>query len=72
MDKKMYNTWMTITILVLGVIGLIFILVSIFDSGAGTTALIIGLLFVAAGTLLNIIRLRQNKTAETERNDEHV
>ena len=72
MDKKMYNTWMAITTLVLGVIGLIFILVSVFDSGAGTTALIIGLLFVAAGTVLNIIRLRQTKTAETGRNDEHV
>ena len=35
MDKKLYNTWMTITALVLGIIGLAFILVSIFDSGAG-------------------------------------
>ena len=46
MDKKLYNTWMTITALVLGIIGLAFILVSIFDSGAGSSVLIIGLLFV--------------------------
>ena len=44
MDKKLYNTWMTITALVLGIIGLAFILVSIFDSGAGSSVLIIGLL----------------------------
>ena len=61
MDKKLYNTWMTVTGLVLGIMGLAFILVSIFDSGASTWALIIGLLFVAAGTLFNAIRLRRSK-----------
>lgn len=61
MDMKLYNTWMTVTGLALGVIGLAFVLVSIFDSGASTLALMIGLLFIAAGNLLNVIRLRQKK-----------
>ena len=61
MDKKLYNTWMTITSLVLGIMGLVFILVSIFDAGATKLALIIGLLFIALGTLLNVIRLRAGK-----------
>ena len=61
MDRKMYNTWMTVTALVMGIVGLAFILVSIFDSGASTLALMIGLLFVAAGNLFNIIRLQQNR-----------
>ena len=75
MDKKLYNTWMTITALVLGIIGLAFILVSIFDSGARTLALILGLLFVAAGTVLNIIRmreLRRSGKSGTDRRNEHV
>ena len=58
MDKKMYNTWMTITSLVLGIMGLIFILVSIFDEHADTWVLMVGLLFVAAGNLFNVIRMR--------------
>ena len=63
MDKKLYNTWMTITALVLGIIGLAFILVSIFDSGAGSSVLmlIIGLLFVVVGNLFNVIRMQQNR-----------
>ncbi len=61
MDRKLYNTWMTITSLVLGIMGLAFILVSIFDSGAGNWALIIGLLFVVLGNLFNVIRMQQNK-----------
>lgn len=61
MDKKLYNTWITVTGLVLGIIGLAFILVSIFDSGASALVLIIGLLFVAAGSLFNVIRLQQAK-----------
>ena len=61
MDKKLYNTWMTITALVLGIIGLAFIMVSIFDSGAGSSVLIIGLLFVVVGNLFNVIRMQQNR-----------
>ena len=61
MDKKLYNTWMTITALVLGITGLAFILVSIFDSGAGSSVLIIGLLFVVVGNLFNVIRMQQNR-----------
>ena len=66
MDKKMYNTWMTVTSLVLGIMGLIFILVSIFDSGASTSVLMVGLLFIAAGNLFNVIRLQQNKKSQEE------
>ena len=66
MDKKMYNTWMTITSLVLGIMGLAFILISIFDAGAEKWALIIGLLFVALGNVLNYIRMRQNRGAREE------
>ena len=75
MDRKLYSTWMTIAALVLGLVGLAMILVSIFDSGAGTLALILGLLFVAAGTVLNIIRmreLRRSGKAGTDRRNEHV
>ncbi len=61
MDKKLYNTWMTITSLALAIIGLAFVLVSIFDSGAGTLVLTVGLLFIALGNLLNLIRMRQAK-----------
>ena len=61
MEKKLYNTWMNITCLALGTIGLAFILTSIFDANADSTVLMIGLLFVAAGNILNWVRLRQNK-----------
>ena len=61
MDKKLYNTWMTIASLALSIIGLAFVLVSIFDSGAGTLVLTVGLLFIALGNLLNLIRMRQAK-----------
>ena len=66
MDKKLYNTWMTTTALVLGIMGLAFILVSIFDPGASTSVLIVGMLFVAAGNLFNAIRLQQNKRSREE------
>jgi hypothetical protein len=46
---------------VLGIICLAFILVSIFDSGAGSSVLIIGLLFVVVGNLFNVIRMQQNR-----------
>ena len=61
MDKKLYSTWMTVTSLVLGIMGLAFVLVSIFDAGASTSVLMVGLLFIAAGNLFNVIRLRQKK-----------
>ena len=66
MDRKLYNTWMTITGLVLGILGLAFVLVSIFDSGAGSSVLIIGLLFVVLGNLLNVIRMQQNRKNQEE------
>jgi hypothetical protein len=46
--------------------GLAFILVSIFDESATKSVLIIGLLFVAAGSLFNGIRLRRNKKEQGE------
>lgn len=59
--NKMYSTWLTVSVLATGIIGLIFILVSIFDAGATNSVLIIGLLFVALGNVFNIIRMQQNK-----------
>ena len=64
MDKKLYNTWMTVTSLVMAVIGLAFILVSIFDAGAGTSVLAVGMAFIALANLLNFIRIRQGKKEE--------
>ena len=64
MDRKLYNTWMTVTALVMAIIGLVFILVSIFDSGASSTVLIVGLLFVVIGNVINILRMRQNRKPE--------
>ncbi len=61
MDKKLYSTWMNIASLVLGIMGLAFILTSIFDANADSTVLMTGMLFVAAGSILNIVRMRQNK-----------
>ena len=69
MENKLYNTWMTITSLVLGIIGLAFVLVSVFDAGASALVLAVGLLFIAAGNLLNMIRIRQ---AKKERSEQHV
>ena len=51
-DMKFYNTWMTITCFVLGIMGLAFILTSIFDANAGNTVLVIGLLFAAVGNIV--------------------
>lgn len=61
MDKKLYNTRMNITCLALGIIGLAFVLTSIFDANADSTVLMDGLLFVVVGNILNLVRLRQNK-----------
>ena len=61
MDKKLYNTWMAVTSLVMGMIGLAFILVSVFDESASRSVLLVGMLFVVAGNLFNVIRLQQNK-----------
>ena len=66
MEKKLYNPWMTVTSLVLGIMGLAIILVSIFDSGASTSVLMAGLLFIAAGNLFSVIRLQQNKKNQEE------
>ena len=61
MDKKMYNTWMTVTILALEIIGLAFLLVSIFDSGAPTSVLAVGLLFIVLGNVFNLKRVQAMK-----------
>ena len=66
MDRKLYNTWMTVTSLVLAVIGLVFIFVSIFDSGASASVLIVGLLFVVAGSVFSVIRHHQNEKSREE------
>lgn len=66
MDRKMYNTWMTITSLALGIVGLAFVLVSVFDAGATTAVLAVGLLFIALGNVLNVIRMRQNRKGGEE------
>ena len=66
MDKRMYNTWMMVTSLVLAVIGLVFILVSIFNDHAGTSVLIAGMFFEVLANLFNIIRMRQNKKNQEE------
>ena len=52
---------MNITCLELGIIGLAFVLTSIFDANADSTVLMDGLLFVVVGNILNLVRLRQNK-----------
>ena len=65
-DKKLYNTWMAITSLVLGILGLAFVLVSILDSGAGSLVLIVGLLFIVLGSLFNVIRMQQNRKRQEE------
>ena len=61
MDRKRYNIWMAVISLVLGINGLAFILISIFKPDAGNIILIIGLLSVALGSILNMIRIRQSK-----------
>ena len=70
MDRKMYNTWMTVTGLVLGILGLLFILVSIFDANATKSVLTVGLLFIALGNLFNVIRMRQNRKAREEKEEQ--
>ena len=64
MDQKLYNTWMTVTTLVMAVIGLVFILVSMFDAGAGTSVLAVGMLFIALANLMNFIRIRRSRKEE--------
>ena len=61
MDRKRYNIWMAAISLVFGINGLAFILVSIFKPDSGNIFLIIGLLSVALGSILNIIRMQQSK-----------
>ena len=61
MDRKQYNIWMAVISLVLGINGLAFILISIFKPDAGNIFLIIGLLCLALGSILNMIRIRQSK-----------
>ena len=64
MDGKLYKTSMTIAILVLGIAGIAFILVSILDENASRTFLTFGLLFVALGNVLNLIRMHRKEKAE--------
>ena len=64
MNGKLYKTSMTIATLVLGIAGIVFILVSIFDEKASRTFLTFGLLFVALGNVLNLIRMHRKEKAE--------
>ena len=64
MNGKLYKTSMTIATLVLGIAGIAFILVSIFDENASRTFLTFGLLFVALGNVLNLIRMHRKEKAE--------
>ena len=64
MNGKLYKTSMTIAILALGIAGIAFILVSIFDENASRTFLNLGLLFVALGNVLNLIRIHRKEKAE--------
>ena len=64
MNGKLYKTSVTIAILVLGIAGIAFILVSIFDENASRTFLNLGLLFVALGNVLNLIRIHRKEKAE--------
>ena len=64
MNGKLYKTSMTIAILVLGIAGIAFILVSIFDENTSRTFLNLGLLFVALGNVLNLIRIHRKEKAE--------
>ena len=63
MNGKLYKTSMTIAILVLGIAGIAFILVSIFDENASRTFLTLGLLFIALGNVLNLIRIHRKEKA---------
>ena len=63
MNGKLYKTSMTIATLVLGIAGIVFILVSIFDENASRTFLNLGLLFVALGNVLNLIRIHRKEKA---------
>ena len=64
MNGKLYKTSMTIATLVLGIAGIVFILVSILDENASRTFLNLGLLFVALGNVLNLIRIHRKEKAE--------
>ena len=64
MNGKLYKTSMTIAILALGIAGIAFILVSILDENASRTFLNLGLLFVALGNVLNLIRVHRKEKAE--------
>ena len=64
MNGKLYKTSMTIATLVLGIAGIVFIMVSILDENASRTFLTLGLLFVALGNVLNLIRIHRKEKAE--------
>ena len=61
MDKKTYNTRMAVASLILCLIGLIFILVSVFNAGATSTLLIVGFVFLTLGNMLNLVRIQRNQ-----------
>ena len=63
MNGKLYKTSMTIATLVLGIAGIIFILVSIFDENASRTFLNLGMLFALFGNILNLIRIHRKEKA---------
>lgn len=63
MNGKLYKTSMMIATLVLGIAGIVFILVSVFDENASRTFLNLGLLFVALGCILTFIRMFRKKKA---------
>ena len=66
MNKKLCSKWMIIASLVLGLAGLVFILVSVFDADASNAMLIIGMLCITAGNLFNVIRMQQNRKDQEE------
>lgn len=66
MNKKLCSKWMIIASLVLGLAGLVFILVSVFDADASNGMLITGMLCITAGNLFNVIRMQQNRKDQEE------
>ena len=66
MDNKRYNTWMRIIGLVLGIIGIAFILAATFAPGTGPAVPIIGKMLVLMGPMFNAIQ-SQEKKAKNER-----
>lgn len=65
MDKTIPGKLMTILTAVLSVVGLLFILKSVFNESGSYQDLIIGLACVVIGNLINFLRLhRRNKGEE--------